>query len=257
MNDDPRPTRLCLHCGYDLRVTTAPRCPECGSHFDSPAPSKVGEEIGRNFAIIIAVLINSIVVEDGNKDELAIFIGVQYVFAMGFSVLWAIMREAHWIETRSGIISALMLIPALKPIAAGLDAPWNWVAWLQFTIVLAYVAFMAARHTSRSNFGHLLYFGAVICGGMATLVFVSTLPGIIGNFGYSNDIIIMNESVPATPETLIQVARFSLFVLVASILMFLWGTRLRKPPIVRDADAPSIDSGTNTDENSAEIPPDR
>ncbi len=28
--------QLCLHCGYDLRGQTEPRCPECGTPFDPP-----------------------------------------------------------------------------------------------------------------------------------------------------------------------------------------------------------------------------
>jgi len=30
-----RGTPICLHCGYDLRGQTEPRCPECGTAFDS------------------------------------------------------------------------------------------------------------------------------------------------------------------------------------------------------------------------------
>ena len=32
---------VCLHCGYDLRGQTVPRCPECGRGFDPALLSKV------------------------------------------------------------------------------------------------------------------------------------------------------------------------------------------------------------------------
>jgi hypothetical protein len=33
-NFDDRPPSTCVHCGYDLRGQTDPRCPECGRSFD-------------------------------------------------------------------------------------------------------------------------------------------------------------------------------------------------------------------------------
>jgi hypothetical protein len=35
---------ICIHCGYDLRGQTVPRCPECGRGFDPALLQPEGEE---------------------------------------------------------------------------------------------------------------------------------------------------------------------------------------------------------------------
>jgi hypothetical protein len=42
-----RDTPICLHCGYDLRGQTEPRCPECGKPFDAGRMPKLPRPPGR------------------------------------------------------------------------------------------------------------------------------------------------------------------------------------------------------------------
>lgn len=99
--DDPGEPIYCRRCQYDLRATTADRCPECGTRYDpadddtflrSPRPPapRVSRVVLASLAagwvaMFIAVNLDPHFGESGSRVELSV-VG-RLAFALGFGTL--------------------------------------------------------------------------------------------------------------------------------------------------------------------------
>jgi hypothetical protein len=134
----------CVECGYDLRGLSEPRCPECGTLFDSEEELDEDESEIEEESVAPSVPITS------GDVAYAFGVGMAYVL-LAVSVIW----DELMISSRSGE-DYVFLVVVLGAIVTWLTTfvatalalleirrkPRSWLFWVSFAISLPWLAFV-------------------------------------------------------------------------------------------------------------------